>query len=470
MNGIGTGVHLAWLAAAVFFVLGLHLMGSPRTALLGNRISAGGMVLAVVATLAQLVQEHHANTVATLVLLAGAVTGAAIGAQTARHIAMTDMPQLVSVFNAVGGGAAALIAVIALSTSGLVGIGAAEMTVAGFDILIGCMTLSGSLLAAAKLQGLVPGRPLVFPGQRFVNLGLIALLVVLVGISPLTTAHGVLLVVLGGAALGFGLTMVMPIGGADMPVVVSLLNACTGIAVAMAGFLLHNTVLITAGALVGASGAILTGLMAKAMNRSLVTILLGGFGDSGSTTGASAPGAMGEVHAVGADDVAIALAYASTVVIIPGYGLAAAKAQGELVDLADTLTAHGITVTYGIHPVAGRMPGHMNVLLAEAHAPYELMRDLDQTNHDLAHADVALVVGANDVVNPAARTPGSAVFGMPILDADHAARVIVIKRSMGHGYAGIDNPLFGDERTSMLFADAKAGLAAITAAVKVLVR
>ena len=292
---------------------------------------------------------------------------------------------------------------------------------------------------------------------------------VLAGVLLATGASGfVAMAVLAISALGFGVAMVLPIGGADMPVVISLLNACTGTAVAMAGLVIDNDVLIIGGALVGASGAILTKLMADAMNRSLLSILVGGFGTGDAA--ASGPAGVGsDVRAISADDAAIQLAYASKVVVVPGYGLAAAQAQHSVHDLAKLLESRGIEVTYAIHPVAGRMPGHMNVLLAEADIPYDQMRDLDEANAEFPHTDVALVVGANDVTNPAARRAGNAISGMPILDVDRAAHVIVIKRSMGHGYAGIDNELYADPRTGMFFADAKAGLASLAAAIRMLV-
>jgi NAD(P) transhydrogenase subunit beta len=323
-------------------------------------------------------------------------------------------------------------------------------------------------VAAGKLQGLISSAPVVFRGARALNT---ALAVVIVGAGVLVVAEVrplPALAVLTVAALVFGVTMVLPIGGADMPVVISLLNAFTGTAVAMAGFVVGSSVLIIAGALVGASGAILTKLMADAMNRSLVSVIVGGFGTGDATAPADA-GADGATRTLTADDAAIQLAYASTVVMVPGYGLAAAQAQHQLRELADLLRARGVGVSYAIHPVAGRMPGHMNVLLAEADVSYADLLDLDEANRELGRADVALVIGANDVVNPAARRPGNPVSGMPILDVDRARNVIVIKRSMGHGYAGIDNELYHDPKTGMYFADARRGLTELAAAVKVLV-
>jgi NAD(P) transhydrogenase subunit beta len=342
-----------------------------------------------------------------------------------------------------------------------------------FAAIIGSISFWGSIIAFGKLQEIISGSPIgLGKAQQPVNL------LVLVGSIVAAVAIGVhahpgsggaslwWMIGLLAAAAVLGLMLVLPIGGADMPVVISLLNAFTGIAVAMAGFALDSLVLITAGALVGASGGILTKLMADAMNRSLMAIMLGGFGTSDTAVGAVTAGSGAPVRQSSADDIAIQLAYAERVVIVPGYGLAAAQAQHELVALANALEAHGVSVSYAIHPVAGRMPGHMNVLLAEANVSYEAMRDLDEANAELPIADVALIVGANDVTNPAARRPGSPIFGMPILDVDKARSVLVIKRSMGHGYAGLDNELYNDPKTGMFFADAKAGLAALSAALK----
>jgi len=470
MSTFDTLVRLIYLLAAVLFVRGLHQMNSPVTARRGNLVSASGMVLAVLTTAVVLVRDGDSTLPATAVLVLGLVVGSAAGLAGARTVKMTDMPQLVSLFNAVGGGAAALVAIVDATgrSTELARLSTDTALATALDVVIGAFTFSGSLVAASKLQGLLPGRPLSFRGSRLVSL-LLAVLAVGSGVL-LVTGHlaGIALIVAALSAIGLGLLLVLPIGGADMPVVISLLNAATGTAVAMAGFVIDNTMLITAGALVGASGSILTLLMARAMNRSLANIVLGGFG-SDDSTGTTMAGADLPVRSVSADDVAVQLAYARSVVIVPGYGLAAAQAQHELVDLASALGARGVAVSYAIHPVAGRMPGHMNVLLAEAHVPYEQMKDLDQGNQLLPHTDVALVVGANDVVNPAARIPGSAVAGMPILDVDKAAGVVVIKRSMGHGYAGIDNPLFTDPKTGMFFSDAKSGLAALSGAVSALV-
>jgi len=469
MTGLQTILGYVYLAAGACFVLGLHLMNSPATARRGNLLSATAMAAAVAATVALIVDNGTITATGWIVMLTGAALGASAGLYAARTVQMTAMPQLVSLFNAVGGGAAALLAVNHLvQNRGVTELGARFTVPAAVDILVGAVTFTGSLIAAGKLQSILPGRPIVFGGARVTN-ALLALCFGAGGVWLVVRPDSVAaLLLLLTAALIFGVTMVLPIGGADMPVVISLLNAFTGTAVAMAGFVLDQAVLIVAGALVGASGAILTKLMADAMNRSIANIVVGGFG-TGDDTAAVVAGGGATVHAVSADDVAIQLAYASKVIIVPGYGLAAAQAQHELADLAQTLEDHGVRVDYAIHPVAGRMPGHMNVLLAEANVPYPLMKDLEEINPEFPHADVALVIGANDVTNPAARRPGNAISGMPILDVDRAKRVIVIKRSMGHGYAGIDNELYTDPKTGMFFADAKNALTTLNAAVRTLV-
>ena len=462
MSGLDTTTHLLYLLAAVCFVLGLHLMNSPATARRGNQVSAAGMALAVLTTVV-LLADQGIRAAAVLVLVLGAAVGGVAGAVIARRVAMTAMPQLVSVLNAVGGGAAALIA-LGDAVRHSSGLPVSTTVTTGLDVLIGGVTFSGSIVAAGKLAGVVPGRPIALRGGHWVNLLLFALALG-AGVTYATGHGGVpVLLVLAAAALGLGVLGTLPIGGADMPVVISLLNACTGTAVAMAGFVLDSTVLIIAGALVGAAGGILTKLMADAMNRSLVSIVAGGFG-TGDAVGpvAAAPGG-GSVREVTPDDAALQLAYAGKVVFVPGYGLAAAQAQHELVALAQALAEHGVEVSYGIHPVAGRMPGHMNVLLSEANAPYPQLKDLDEINRVFPTADVVLVVGANDVTNPAARRPGNPVSGMPILDVDQARSVIVIKRSLGHGYAGLDNELYANPRTAMLFGDAKTALAALLTA------
>ena len=459
MTTFDTTTHLLYLGTAVCFVLGLHMMNSPATARRGNQLSALGMAVAVGLTVVVLVHERTITATAAIVLAAGAAAGAGAGLVAARRVKMTAMPQLVSLFNAVGGGAAALIA-FADALPGTTDRPISTTLATFLDVLIGGVTFSGSLIAAGKLAGFVPGRPITFRGARAINL-LLALIAVTAGFLYTARLGGATtLGVLTAAALALGVLMTLPIGGADMPVVISLLNACTGTAVAMAGFVIGSTPLIIAGALVGAAGGILTKLMAVAMNRSLLSIVAGGFG-TGDEEFRPAVTATSTVRTVTADDAALQLAYAGRVVIVPGYGLAAAQAQHEVVELAQALTEHGVDVSYGIHPVAGRMPGHMNVLLAEANAPYPQLKDLDEINPQFPATDVVLVVGANDVTNPAARRSGNAVSGMPILDVDKARSVIVVKRSLGHGYAGIDNELYTNPRTAMLFGDAKVVLAAL---------
>ncbi|NMO55747.1 NAD(P)(+) transhydrogenase (Re/Si-specific) subunit beta [Actinoplanes sp. TBRC 11911] len=454
MSAFDAVVHLVYLACATCFVIGLHQMNAPATAKRGNRVSAAGMGVAILTTAVVLIHDHSVRAGAAWALIIGGVAGAVAGLIAARRVKMTAMPQLVSLFNAVGGGAAALIALGDRATT-------TEATVtAVLDVAIGGVTFSGSLIASGKLAGRVPGKPLIVPFGRIITLALAAIAtlfaVLFVGFDgPVASLYGI-----AACALVAGVLFTLPIGGADMPVVISLLNAFTGTAVAMAGFVLESTPLIIAGALVGAAGAILTKLMADAMNRSIGAIIAGGYGtgDAVAVSATSQP-----VREVTVDDAAIQLAYAGKVVIVPGYGLAAAQAQHEAVALAQALTEQGVRVSYAIHPVAGRMPGHMNVLLAEANAPYDQLKDLEESNPEFSRTDVVLIVGANDVTNPAARRPGNPVSGMPILDVDKARSVIVIKRSLGHGYAGIDNELYTDPRTAMLFSDAKAGLAALLA-------
>ncbi|HEU0237063.1 MAG TPA: NAD(P)(+) transhydrogenase (Re/Si-specific) subunit beta [Candidatus Limnocylindrales bacterium] len=468
MDALDVLIRLAWLAGAATFVIGLMRMNSPATARNGNLLSAAGMALAVGATGVLLVKDG-AGGIAWLIIAVGIAVGGGLGLYTARTVAMTAMPQLVSLFNAVGGGAAALIGIdeyIRLVDAPE----AAPLTTTIFvvlDIVIGSVTFSGSLIASGKLMGLriTPSRPIQVPGGQLVTLALAVIVVGSAGYLFFVAESLPVMFLILAASLVFGVTMTLPIGGADMPVVISLLNSFTGTAVAMAGFVIDNVVLIIAGALVGASGAILTKLMADAMNRSVMNIMIGGFGGGEGEVGAAA-GAGGSVRAIGVDDVAIQLAYAQSVIVVPGYGLAVAQAQHAVRELAELLEERGVDVKYAIHPVAGRMPGHMNVLLAEANVPYPQLKEMDDINPEFERADVALVVGANDVTNPAARRPGSPVSGMPILDVDKAKQIVVIKRSMGRGYAGIDNELYTNPKTGMLFADAKAGLADLVAAVK----
>jgi NAD(P) transhydrogenase subunit beta len=466
MSAFDWVTQLLYVAAATCFVFGLHLMNSPASARRGNQVSTAGMALAVATTLALVAHAGTVTTTGWIVMIAGALLGGGAGLYAARTVEMTAMPQLVSIFNAVGGGAAALVGIHDYVRLASGGIGESTTVFTILDVLIGAVTFSGSIIAAGKLQGLIDGAPIVFPGSRAVNVAA-ALVAVGGACYMIATPSVVVLIIIIAAALTFGVTMVLPIGGADMPVVISLLNAFTGTAVAMAGFVIGNWALIIAGALVGASGGILTKLMADAMNRSIRNIIVGGFGTGDSGPAIEGPG--GDVRSIQADDAAIQLAYAQKVIIVPGYGLAAAQAQHQVAELAAVLEERGVEVSYAIHPVAGRMPGHMNVLLAEANVPYPQLKEMDEINPEFARTDVALVIGANDVTNPAARRPGNPVSGMPILDVDQAKSIIVIKRSMGHGYAGIDNELYVDPKTSMFFSDAKGALTELTAAVKTLV-
>jgi H+-translocating NAD(P) transhydrogenase subunit beta len=468
VSGFSFATQLIYVLAASCFVLGLHLMNTPATARRGNQFSTAGMLIAVATTLALIAHAGVISATGWIVMLAGALVGGGVGLYAARTVQMTAMPQLVSMFNAVGGGAAALVAIHDyIRVAAASGVAESTTVTTLLDVIIGSVTFSGSIIAAGKLQGVITSAPVTFPGARIVNLVLAGVGLAAGGYVISTPSLAGLWIVIV-ASLAFGVLMVMPIGGADMPVVISLLNAFTGTAVAMAGFVIGNWALIIAGALVGASGGILTKLMADAMNRSIGNIIVGGFGTGDTAVAAVAAGGAG-VKAIAADDAAIQLAYASKVIIVPGYGLAAAQAQHEVAELADLLESRGVDVSYAIHPVAGRMPGHMNVLLAEANVPYPQLKEMDEVNPEFARTDVALVIGANDVTNPAARRPGTAISGMPILDVDQAKSIIVVKRSMGHGYAGIDNELYTDPKTSMYFADAKAALAELTSAVKTLV-
>jgi len=454
-------VEVLYLAAAVAFIVGLRRLGGPRTARSGNRIAAVGMLAAIVITL---VSEDIANwgTVG-----AGLAVGAILGGWFAIRVQMTAMPQMVAAFNGFGGIASALVASVAVVEGDISAMAPETSTSIIVSTVIGALTFTGSFVAFGKLQGVVTGRPLVFPGQKVVN-GL--LVVSLVGVAIYTAVAGEIagFWVLAGLALLIGIMAVIPIGGADMPVVISLLNSFSGLAASAAGFAIQSNALIIGGALVGAAGLILTIQMTEAMNRSLSNVLFAGFG-SGDSSGATGTMSDKPVNRATADDVAIALGYADTVMIVPGYGLAVAQAQHAVRKLADALEASGVTVRYAIHPVAGRMPGHMNVLLAEADVPYEQLLDLEQADPQLPETDVVLVVGANDVVNPSAREDASSpIYGMPILNVDYAGRVIVVKRSLSPGFAGIDNPLFYNDNTLMYFADAKEALEDSLTALKAL--
>jgi NAD(P) transhydrogenase subunit beta len=458
-------IALAYLVTIIAFILALRFLSSPKHAVLGIRIGAIGMVIAVAATFAQAGIHNYWS-----ILIVMAVS-APIGAYAARAVRMTAMPQMVALFNGVGGGAAAL---VALSDFRHVAPDPGRIrSDVGISImlsaLIGGISFAGSLVAFGKLQELISGRPIVYPAQKLLNAALLAALVALAIVILAGPQRTFLLVALVCGALLFGVLFVLPIGGADMPVVISLLNAFTGLAAAATGFVLHNNVLIVSGMLVGASGTLLTMLMSRAMNRSLGNVLFGAFGQLAvGPSAAAAAGADGTgVRSATADDVAVMLAYAKKVVVVPGYGLAVAQAQHDVRQLADILEQRGVEVSYAIHPVAGRMPGHMNVLLAEANVPYPQLKEMADANPEFSRTDVALVIGANDVVNPDARTnPGSPIYGMPILNVDQSQQVVVLKRSMNPGFAGIDNPLFLNPKTVMLFGDAKASVDQLIASVK----
>jgi proton-translocating NAD(P)+ transhydrogenase subunit beta len=447
-------IRVLYIVAFILFILGLHLLNHPRTARRGNRVAAVGMAVAVIATLLM-------ESVGDYGLIAlGVAIGTAVGVPAARSVKMTAMPQMVALFNGVGGGAVALISWVEYREALEHGGNPALETLIPvlFAAIIGSVSFWGSNIAFGKLQEILPGRPIQLPGQQFINIALLAICVgCAVAIASGTESQGLFIVILVAAAV-LGNMFVLPIGGADMPVVISLLNAFTGLSAASAGLALDNVALIVAGMLVGASGSILTMLMAEAMNRSILNIFKGGFGGGGAAP-AAADGEARPVRSTDPADVAIQLAYARKVVVAPGYGLAVAQAQHTVRELENALEKRGVDVLYAIHPVAGRMPGHMNVLLAEADVSYDHLKEMDEINPELPQTDVALVIGANDVTNPAARdVPDSPIYGMPILDVDKAAAVIVLKRSMNTGFAGIDNPLFYADNTSLLFGDAKESL------------
>jgi len=444
-----TLVELTYLLSATLFVVGLRRLQSPATARAGNGIAALAMLLAIIATVVDI------EVLSWTGILVGLILGGVVGGVAARMVEMTDMPQMVGIFNGFGGGASALVAVAEFLATPTVGVGSAGVTIL-LGTFIGGVTFTGSFIAFAKLQGLMTGNPITFPGQNVANalffVGAIVLGAMTLGVfggqDPLTMFY-----VFSAVALLLGILLIIPIGGADMPVVISLLNSYSGLAASAAGFVIGNMVLIISGALVGASGLILTQLMCKGMNRSLANVAFGGFGGSAGVDKAQ----IGErpVRSATAEDVAAELGYVNSVIVVPGYGLAVAQAQHELRKVGDMLEERGVNVRYAVHPVAGRMPGHMNVLLAEADVSYDKLYDLEEINDDFGNTDAVLVVGANDVVNPAARNPESIITGMPILDVDRARRVIVMKRSLSPGFAGIDNDLFYMENTLMFFGDAK---------------
>ncbi|HTX01735.1 MAG TPA: NAD(P)(+) transhydrogenase (Re/Si-specific) subunit beta [Acidimicrobiales bacterium] len=464
IGGLPNYVLLLYILAFSLLIYGMSGLTDPRTAVRGNRIAAGGMGVALLATL---LIPHIGNW--GLIVL-GVAIGTAVGIPAARQVKMTAMPQMVALFNGVGGGAVALIAWVDFRSSG--GYIDDPKYVAVFSLIaaiIGSVSFWGSNIAFGKLQGIIPGRPItVGQGQQVLNGVLIAVPLACMG-AILDDNHSAWLLagVLVFAAL-LGNAVVLPIGGADMPVVISLLNAFTGLSTACTGVALGNTDLIVAGMIVGASGTILTNQMAVAMNRSIPAIVAGGFGGVSTAPGASADGVNLVARSTNASDVAIQLAYANRVVVVPGYGMAVAQAQHSVTELAKLLEDRGVEVEYAIHPVAGRMPGHMNVLLAEAGVPYEQLLELEAANERFKRTDVSLIIGANDVVNPDARKPSSPIYGMPILDVDESKSVIILKRSMSSGYAGIDNPLFYEPQSAMLFGDAKRSVDNLVAEVKAL--
>jgi len=465
-----TWIDLVYLLAVIGFILALKGLGSPKFARQGNLLGAAAAALAIAMTFAIPSVRHAGGRL--LLMVVAMVLGAAIAVPAARKVKMTAMPQMVAIFNGVGGAAAALVSLDAFliltrydASAGKPAVYRIVEVILG--VLIGCVSLSGSAIAFIKLQELITGRPITYPGQQVIN-AIVGLAIVGLALAAILTANVVLLVAVAVLALVLGVIFVLPIGGADVPVLISLLNSFTGLAVAASGFSLGNNLLIVAGTLVGASGILLTRMMSKAMGRSLANVLFSAFGSVVTATGGADGSADARPVKVGTpEDVGVLMAYARKVVIIPGYGLAVAQAQHTARELADLLMERGVEVFYAIHPVAGRMPGHMNVLLAEANVPYDELKEMDEANPEMPTADVALVVGANDTVNPAANnTPGSPIYGMPIVHADQAKAIVFLKRSMRPGFAGIDNELLYDPKTTMLFGDAKDTLTKLVAAVK----
>jgi NAD(P) transhydrogenase subunit beta len=455
----GTFIDLCYLVAVIGFILALKGLTSPRRARYGNLLGAAGMLLAIGVTFAQPDLGH------LWLIIVAMVVGVVLGVPAARLVKMTAMPQMVAIFNGVGGGAAALVSVTEFIGTDTRQVATYKVLEVLFGVLVGCVSFAGSAIAFAKLQELMTGRPITYPAQQVIN-ALVGLAVLGLALAILVTSSTALLWVLLGLALVLGVIFVLPIGGADVPVLISLLNAFTGLAVAASGFTLDSNLLIVAGTLVGASGILLTRLMSQAMGRSLPNILFSAFGSVVTASGGTERATGRSVRSSTPEDVAVLLAYARKVVIVPGYGLAVAQAQHVARELADSLTARGVEVFYAIHPVAGRMPGHMNVLLAEANVPYEELKEMDEANPEMPTADVALVVGANDTVNPAANdTPGSPIYGMPIIHADQAHNIVFLKRSMRPGFAGIDNELLYNDKTVLLFGDAKDTLQKLVTAV-----
>ena len=454
--------QILYLIAAVLFIVGLKRLNHPATARQGNTISGAGMVLAIGVTLFDRAVLDFG------VIMAGMAVGAALGLWAAYAVRMTAMPQMVALLNGFGGGASMVVGSAEFLKAWQIGTTITTPTgaVMQLSLIIGAVTFSGSVIAYAKLQELIRGRPITYPGQQFVN-GLMFVAILALAGWQISTEVPLLVPFYGVVALSLliGVLLVIPIGGADMPVVISLLNSYSGLAAGMTGFVIGNEVLIISGALVGSAGIILSQVMCKAMNRSLANVLFGAFGAASATTTRTAHGLVAK--SITPEDFAVQLAYASKVIVVPGYGMAVAQAQHQVRELADLIEKRGGMVKYAIHPVAGRMPGHMNVLLAEANVSYDRLYDMDQINDEFAEADVCLVIGANDVVNPAARTDASSpIYGMPILNADHAKMCVVFKRSMAAGFAGIENDLFYAPKTWMLFGDAKHSLQKLVSEVK----
>lgn len=452
-------VNLAYIAAAVMFIFGLRMLGSPATARSGNALSAGGMFIAIVVTLlSKGIVEFHWIAIA-------AAAGALVGALASRLVAMTAMPEMVAIFNGSGGIASLLVGWAALfgGDAGAVAVATFTAVTIFLSVMIGGVTFSGSVIAWAKLAEVMPSGAIVFAAQRFINGAVLLALItcgVLFALDPAPQSD--LFIAILALSLLLGIMAVIPIGGADMPVVISLLNSYSGLAACAAGFAINNNILIVSGSLVGAAGIVLTSIMCKAMNRSLANVLFSGFG-----TVKTATKVEGDVQPIVADDAYLILEAASSVTFVPGYGMAVAQAQHVVHELGELLEGNGCEVSYAIHPVAGRMPGHMNVLLAEANVPYDQLVEMDDINPRMANVDVAVVIGANDVVNPAAREDkASPIYGMPIINVDHARTVFVLKRSMASGFAGVDNPLFFGSNTRMLFGDAKASISALIAEFK----
>jgi len=458
-----TATDLVYLIAIIGFIFALVGLSSPKHARRGNQLGALGMLVAVAWTFS--LPAVYGNTRNLVLIVIAVLIGTVMGVPAARLVKMTAMPQMVAIFNGVGGGAAALVSVTEFITLGHGHIAVYKICEVLFGVLVGSVSFAGSAVAFAKLQELMTGRPITYPAQQPINAA-IGLTIFALVVVTIVTANTAVLVVVLLLALVLGGIFVLPIGGADTPVLISLLNAFTGLAVAASGFTLNSNLLIVAGTLVGASGTLLTRLMSAAMGRSIPNILFSAFGSVVTATGGGDAGDR-SVRSGTPQDIGVLLAYARKVAIVPGYGLAVAQGQHAARELADALEARGVKVFYAIHPVAGRMPGHMNVLLAEANVPYDELEDMDQANGELPTTDVALVVGANDTVNPAAEnTPGSPIYGMPIIHADEATNVVVMKRSMRPGFAGIDNELLYDTKTTMLFGDAKDTLVKLVAAVK----